>query len=247
MRSKVRTIDPSLDLGLHELANSGEGRARPDGSFRFQLKFAKEQTEDILLNLDNLVKNTIDKAPVRTKDFCLDRTTAPELTHEEDKWEREMYLKWGPRGSGEYVSVCKRIQAYQYPLQASRKDRCWGKIDLPVTLPISFFFSSRRFNSIALFKSASSYGIGKSVKGAPGQRITTAPLITSSPQSEPPLSSMSTNLRARLSMDTSIRIPPTHDPALHTPGFTSSSRPWNGADSSMGSGFHGTISKPMCF
>src|SRR6266849_4428267 len=69
---------------------------------------------------------------------------------------------------------------------------------------------SRRFNSIALFKSASSYGIGKSVKGAPGQSITTAPLKTSSPQSEPPLSSMSTNLRARLSVDTSIRIPPTH-------------------------------------
>jgi hypothetical protein len=42
-----------------------------------------------------------------------------------------MYEKWGPhKGPGEYVPICKRIQTYQYPLQASRKDRCWGKIDL---------------------------------------------------------------------------------------------------------------------
>ena len=130
MPSKVRKIGPSRGLGLHELANSGEGRARPDGSFRFQLKFAKEQTEDILLKLDNLVKNTIHKAPERKKDFCLNRKTNLPLTHEEDKWERAMYLKWGPEGSGEYVSVCKHLQTYQYPLQASFKDRWWGKIDL---------------------------------------------------------------------------------------------------------------------
>ncbi len=126
MASKVRKIDPNLRLGLHELANSRKGR----DSFRFQLAFAKEQTKDILSNLDNLVKNTINKAPERNKDFCLDRMTNPPLTHEEDKWEREMYGKWGPTGSDEYVPVCNRIQAYQYPLQASRKDKYWGKIDL---------------------------------------------------------------------------------------------------------------------
>ena len=131
MPSEVRKIDPNHRLGLHELAKSGEGCSRPDGSFRFQLKFAKEQTEDILLNLDNLVKNTIDKAPVRSKDFCLDRVTDPELTHEEDKWERAMYKKWGPAGSGEFVSICKRIQTYQYPLQEHGKEnRSWGEIDL---------------------------------------------------------------------------------------------------------------------
>jgi hypothetical protein len=131
MPSEVRKIDPNLHLGLHELANSGEERSRPDGSFRFQLKFAKEQTEDILWNLDNLAKNTTDKAPARTKDFWLDRrANHPPLTHEEVKWERAMYQKWGPEGSGEYVAVCKRIQTYQYPLQASFKDRRWGKIDL---------------------------------------------------------------------------------------------------------------------
>jgi hypothetical protein len=86
--------------------------------------------EDILLNLDNLVQNTIDKAPDRKEGFRLDRATDPRLTHEEDKWERAMYRKWGPGGSGEYVPVCKRIQAYQCPIRASRKDRCWGSIDL---------------------------------------------------------------------------------------------------------------------
>ncbi len=116
MRSEVHMIDPKL--GLHELANS------------FQLRSARHQAEELLSNLDNLVENTINKAPMRPKDFCLDRVTDPELTHEEDKWERAMYRKWGPEGSGEYVSICKRIQTYQYPLQASFKDRCWGKIDL---------------------------------------------------------------------------------------------------------------------
>ncbi|MDZ4801716.1 MAG: hypothetical protein SGI92_26465 [Bryobacteraceae bacterium] len=150
MPNDVRKIDPNLNLGLHELASSGEGR----GSFSFQLQFAKQQIEDILLNLDSLVKNTLDKAPVRTKDFCLGRTTRPQLSHEEDKWERAMYGKWGPGGSSEYVPVCERIQAYQYPLQASRKDRCWGKIDLlgigTDFLPVPNELKKRRTNESPL-------------------------------------------------------------------------------------------------
>jgi hypothetical protein len=66
-KREVRKIDPDLHLGLHELSNPGEGR----GSFSFQLAFAKEQAEDILRNLDNFVKNTKCRAPMRTKDFCL--------------------------------------------------------------------------------------------------------------------------------------------------------------------------------
>jgi hypothetical protein len=120
----VRKIDPNL--GLHELANSSEGR----GSFSFQLQFAKQQIEDILDNFNDLVRNTVDTAPVRTGNFCLDRVTRPKLRHEEDKWERAMYAKWGPAGSGEYLPICERIQAYQYPVQASRQDRYWGKVDL---------------------------------------------------------------------------------------------------------------------
>jgi hypothetical protein len=100
------------------------------GLFSFQLQFARRQIEDILSNLDSLVQNTIDKAPDRRKDFCLTRTSEPHFTHEEDKWERAMYRKWGPGSAEEYVPVCKGIQAYQCPLRASRKDRCWGPIDL---------------------------------------------------------------------------------------------------------------------
>jgi hypothetical protein len=125
-RGKVRTIDPSLNLGLHELANSRKGRV----PFRFQLEFAKQQTENILKNLDNLVIKTIEKAPKREGNFCLGRVTDPKLKHEEDKWERAMFKEWGPKGSGEFVSMCKRIQAYQYPLQHSHKDKYWGEIDL---------------------------------------------------------------------------------------------------------------------
>jgi len=147
MQEKVRKIDPSLGLGLHELANSGV-----EGSLGFQLRFAKQQIEYILRNLDNLVDNTIRKAPMRKGKFCLNRVTDPKLTHEEDKWERGMYGKWGPgpKGSGEYVSVCKRIQTYQYPLQASFKDRCWGKIDLlaigPDFLPVPNELKKRKTN-----------------------------------------------------------------------------------------------------
>jgi hypothetical protein len=126
MPREVRKIDTGLRMGLHELAKSRDGR----GSFNFQLEFAHQQIEDILRNLDDLVKNTTDNAPDRKKHFCLDRRTYPPLRHEEDKWEREMYRKWGPEGSGEYVPACKRIQTYQYPLQASFKDKRWGKIDL---------------------------------------------------------------------------------------------------------------------
>ena len=60
MPSDVRKIDPNLNLGLHELANSGEEH----GSFSFQLQFAKQQIEDILSNFDDLVRNTVEKAPV---------------------------------------------------------------------------------------------------------------------------------------------------------------------------------------
>jgi hypothetical protein len=127
MQRKVSTIDPKLNLGLHELANS-----EAESSFRFQLRYAKQQIKDILENLDNLVNNTITKAPVREGDFCLNRVADPELTRKEDKWERAMYGKWGPgaEDTGEYVSVCRRIQTYQYPLPAFRKDRGWGDIDL---------------------------------------------------------------------------------------------------------------------
>jgi hypothetical protein len=126
-RGEVRTIDRRPNMGLHEHGNP----EKEHDSFGFQLAFAKQQTEDILKNLDNLVKNTIEKAPMREGNFCLDRVTEePKLTHEEDKWERAMFKKWGPNGSGEFVSICKRIQTYQYPLQNSFKDKHWGKIDL---------------------------------------------------------------------------------------------------------------------
>ncbi len=126
MMGHVCKIDRNLNLGLHELARPAEGR----GSFSFRRKFAKQQIEDVLLNFDDLVRNTIDKGPHRKKDFCLDRTMDPPLTHEEDKWERAMHRKWGPGSSTEYTPVCKHVQTYQYPLRASREDRRWGAIDL---------------------------------------------------------------------------------------------------------------------
>ena len=144
MPNIVRKIDPGLNLGLHELSKPRDGRGR----FSFQLEFAEDQIEDILSNLGNLVQNTRAKAPMRRKDFCLTRVTDPKLTHEEDKWERAMHRKWGPEGAGEFVPVCPRIQAYQYPLQDSRQDKRWGKIDLlgigPDFLPVPIELKKRK-------------------------------------------------------------------------------------------------------
>lgn len=59
------------------------------------------------------------KGPAACDDFCLGGTGTESLLTYEDKWGRAMYQKWGPKGSDEFVSVCKHIQTYQYPLQAS--------------------------------------------------------------------------------------------------------------------------------
>jgi len=127
-REEMR-LNIDIRLGLHELANQ-EGR----DAFSFQLRYAKQQTERILLSLDNLIKNTIEKAPERERNFCLNRVRVKdnlELKHEEDKWERAMYNKWSPRGSDEFVSICKRIQTYQYPLQQHGNPLpSWGEVDL---------------------------------------------------------------------------------------------------------------------
>jgi len=120
-------IDSSLGLGLHELGNP---KAK-NHSFAFQLKYSKEQAEDILSNLPRLVEKTNEKAPLRTNGFRLNRSAVlPKLTHEEDKWERAIYERWGPGSSVDFTSNCKRIQTYQFPLQRTREDGCWGSIDL---------------------------------------------------------------------------------------------------------------------
>jgi hypothetical protein len=143
-QGKVCRIDPKL--GLHQLGN-------PD-SFRFQLRYAEQQIEDILGNLDNLVSNTKNSAPKREVDFRLERVTDPKLTHEEDKWERAIYKKWGPAGSGEFVSVCKRIQAYQIPLRNSLDDKSWGYVDLLGIgrdfMPVPIELKKRRTNESPL-------------------------------------------------------------------------------------------------
>lgn len=115
MQSGIRKVDPNL--GLHELASSGGGL----DSFRFQLEFAKQQIEDILLNLDDLVRNTIDKAPVRKKDFRLRRKTHPPLRHEEAQWERAMWGKWGPVfGVNYFYRSAATISPYRRQLRALR-------------------------------------------------------------------------------------------------------------------------------
>jgi hypothetical protein len=159
---KGNKINPNL--GLHELATSGEGY--------FQLGPAKQRTEYIRSSLTNLVKNTIERAPMRDGDFHLHRATDLQpgrkkgKHYEEHKWERAMYEAWGPqhKGVGEFVSVCKHIQTYQYPLKSSHKNNRWGKIDLlgigTDFLPVPIELKKRETNDspLRMLVEVSAYG-----------------------------------------------------------------------------------------
>jgi hypothetical protein len=139
MPGELRKVDPQR--GLQDLVQQDE-KATGRTGFRFQLKYLKEQCEDILYHLDSLIRNTRAQAPQRPGEYHLDRRLEERAPRgEEARWEWVMWEKWGPRSHGEtYLPNCPHIQTYQFPLKGARDDSRWGKVDLlgvsPARLPV---------------------------------------------------------------------------------------------------------------
>lgn len=128
--SRIRTVDASK--ALYDLVQSDDVTREYRG-FQFQRKYLAEQSTDILLHLDVLIRNTRDRSPCRSEGYRLarrcDTRTVPRI--EEVRWERAMWNRWGPCGQREfYLPGCPHLQTYQFPLKKSGDDSRWGKVDL---------------------------------------------------------------------------------------------------------------------
>lgn len=108
------------------------------------LKDDIRQTRDLLNNLDTAITATRGKAPKRESKsekldenlFRLQRDLLSQeaslanprkLTRKEDRLEREAWLLWRSRPVDR---AWERLVTFQMPLQNSREDKAWGKVDL---------------------------------------------------------------------------------------------------------------------
>jgi hypothetical protein len=115
-----------LDKGLHEIQHLAS-----------QLSFMDSHSESIGHNLDLLIELTHDKAPLqragRTQTYELSRGPNLEIDESEEERlvEQGIWRQFSPSNSCAFLeNDCPRVVAYQTPLQNSREDRRWGKIDL---------------------------------------------------------------------------------------------------------------------
>ncbi len=98
-----------------------------------QWEYLCDHSESVLKNFDEHVKATYDDAPVRQKEFKLDREGAGRPKGKEAKWERAIWQLWGPAFPSEawfLPGICKSIQTYQLPLFPTRDTPHWRAIDL---------------------------------------------------------------------------------------------------------------------
>jgi len=133
-KRKPAAIAP--DQGLHEIQQLAN-----------QLGPMEAHCELIERNLDHLVKITYDKAPLQRagngQTYKLARAPKSNVheKQEERLIEQAIWRQFPLFGSPDFLQQeCPRVVAYQTPLQNSRKDNGWGKIDLlgasPQGLPV---------------------------------------------------------------------------------------------------------------
>lgn len=124
--------------------------------------------ELVLKNFDEQVKTTHADAPVRQKDFKLDRESARWPKGKEAQWERAIWQLWGPafRSKAWFLpGICKSIQTYQMPIARTRATRHWRAIDLVGVdgrgLPVILELKEPGANDTPLFMmlEAAAYGI----------------------------------------------------------------------------------------
>jgi hypothetical protein len=124
--SRLKPIDRAL--GLHEIISSVR-----------QLSFMKQHSEVLGSNLNVALELTYAKAPVgrlaKNQTYELERSERPdpsvrERLLEKRLWKEFCFQAFAVHGRPFFRNVCRFIQTYQMPLQGTRSDRRWGKIDL---------------------------------------------------------------------------------------------------------------------
>ena len=124
--NRFKPIDPSKTL--YEILDSVR-----------QLTYMKQHSETLLLQLDERLQRTFEKAPDgRTADgqtYELQRSEKPDSAIRERYLEKLIWMQWGyeaanKRGQQFFGDACRFIQTYQMPLQGTWGDKGWGKIDL---------------------------------------------------------------------------------------------------------------------
>jgi hypothetical protein len=123
--SRLRPIDSVM--ALHEILASVQ-----------QMSYMKEHCETLISQLDDKIRSTYLKAPVRKRakaTFELLRTERRDPIDRERYLEKLIWEQWGhdavERGGQPFFGeACRFIQTYQMPLQQTREDNGWGRLDL---------------------------------------------------------------------------------------------------------------------
>jgi len=122
-------------LGFHEMDKE------------FQLRYLEDQCQELLEGgiYREAYKKTFEEAPVRKKDFKLDRSKKGKgkPTAKEAVLERQVWEDWGPSSEGSKCflpGVCHFLQSYQVPLKMKQHSPGFKAIDLlgvsPEYLPV---------------------------------------------------------------------------------------------------------------
>lgn len=124
-------------LGFHEIMASVR-----------QLSFMKQHSQTLLDTLSVVLETTYAKSPsgrqAKGQTYELQRNEKPDPSVRERLLEKLIWMGWrfqavAQHGQPFLGEVCQFIQTYQMPLQGTRKDARWGKIDLvgatPAALP----------------------------------------------------------------------------------------------------------------
>lgn len=100
-----------------------------------QLKYQAKHIDSLISCMNVQMEQTYCAAPLRHQSFQLDRKPRDNSRIEERLLEKAIWATWhyslhenAPNTFAR--NCCEYIQSYQVPLQKSRKDDSWGKIDL---------------------------------------------------------------------------------------------------------------------
>ena len=120
--NRIKPIDCAA--ALHELVPSVN-----------QLTYMTEHAVRLVEVLNVKLERTYALAPKRKQSYKLIRRERKNPQDRERLLEKAIWMQWNEaavkrHGQSFVVGLCRHIQTYQTPLQGSRSDTSWGKIDL---------------------------------------------------------------------------------------------------------------------